>query len=234
VTSRHKLRVLGAPTGIAVVVVSLVITWGMRKRTEYAQQFQGKLTYIGLDLIDGHSFLGRRYIAIEVPNSEEKTWLRVDYSGPGYNHFVAYFDNGSLQCEGECLVDFPVPNWDLVRWCKCYNTEGELISEVVHGEGTQTWLWESGSKDVNLFVAGDNVHRSAWYDNGQLHSTCPAVHASYHGHYQRFHYNGVLAAEGDYIHGRQVGQWKWYDDAGRLEREENFDDPKWHARDVEH
>jgi len=166
VTIRRQLRVLGAPTGIAVVIVTFVITWGvLPKHTETVHDWSVyRLTYVGLDLFEEESLLGRRFTAIELRSPQSRYWwLKVDYAGPGYNHFVMRYADGTIQGEGECLVEGLTPHLDQVCTCRCYGPDGQLISEVTNGEGTLMYTIPPGLRVERVFLDGEIVQE---YING--------------------------------------------------------------------
>ena len=59
----------------------------------------------------------------------------------------------------------------------------------------------------------------SWYLNRQLEEQVSFYANKLHGGFRRWHKNGAIYAEGQYINGNKLGLWKVYDDRGVLLRQ---------------
>ena len=72
-------------------------------------------------------------------------------------------------------------------------------------------------KDVRIFFG-------AYYKNGQLQADLPLDEfGQYHGTGKFYYQNGSLQSSGNYLHGIKTGQWKVYDEKGKLTSTDEFD-----------
>ena len=53
-----------------------------------------------------------------------------------------------------------------------------------------------------------------WYLNGKLKQECSFKDDRYHGLYQSWYENGNLRVQGNYLKGKQDGEWILYDKGG--------------------
>ena len=184
--------------------------------------------YRGFAINDGTSIFGKQLFAVAMENEFDGSHWRVECITEKYNPYKAYYSDGTLLHEGECMNQFmyfadgPYPDWYDVRWAKCYKPDGSLGSEVIDGTGTQMIWLQDGTKIWELKLA--NYQRAAhtkWYPNGQLH-----VHQKYkdgrvHGSFIGYYPSGVKQIEGAYEAGERTGEWIRYNEDGAIDSTES-------------
>jgi antitoxin component YwqK of YwqJK toxin-antitoxin module len=62
----------------------------------------------------------------------------------------------------------------------------------------------------------------SYFENGVPNSTIYYVHGKKHGHVIVYHPNGTIYYVGEYEDDKPVGLWKFYNDKGEFEKEENY------------
>jgi hypothetical protein len=78
--------------------------------------------------------------------------------------------------------------------------------------------------DVDQFMLehiNGNVLRE-YFDNGQIKFIAETENNRLHGKYIEYWENGVVKVKGKYKQGEKSGRWRFYTDAGKLERRERF------------
>ena len=147
-----------------------------------------RLYYRGLGFNDGTGIFAQRWYAVTFDPENDGSHWQVEFIEPGYNPFKAYYAGGTLQQEGECLIELmgfengPYPDWHNLRWAKCYKPDGSLGSEIIDGTGTQMIWMQDGTKAWELeLVNYQRAVHTMWYPNGQLHAHKAYMNGEVHG-----------------------------------------------------
>jgi antitoxin component YwqK of YwqJK toxin-antitoxin module len=90
---------------------------------------------------------------------------------------------------------------------------------------THRYSFDNGRIFREIFTPTGN-NTTGWYANGnkmQEHSTCYYKGSAREcGSYITWYENGQRSEEGNYIHGKKNGTWKYWDESGKLVREEIY------------
>lgn len=185
--------------------------------------------YRGFVFPDGTSIFGKQWFAVIWDSKSDGSHWRFEYIKEKYNPYKAYYSDGTLQQEGECLIeimgfeDGPYPDWHDLRWAKCYKPDGSLGSEVIDGTGTQMIWAQDGTKIWELeLVNYQRASHTMYYPNGQLH-----VHQEYkdgkvHGSSISYYPTGVKQTEGIFEAGEQTGNWIHYNEDGSVDSTDSY------------
>ncbi len=215
---------------ILTIIIGTPISWYTWPKSIPHQMSPSdmRLYYRGFGFNDGTGIFGKRWYAVTFDPEDDGSHWQFEFIEPGYNPFKAYYADGTLQQEGECLIEVmgfengPYPDWHNLRWAKCYRPDGSLGSEVIDGTGIQTQWMPGGTKTWELELL--NYQRTAhtmWYPNGQLHAHQAYVNGRVHGPFISYYPSGAKQTEGAYDAGRRVGTWIRYNEDGSVESSES-------------
>lgn len=88
-------------------------------------------------------------------------------------------------------------------------------------DAAKTKLKFQGEQDENKQRHGKWVY---FFENGEEANISFYKHGVLHGFIQVKRPNGNLHYTGEFAEGQKVGDWKYYDEQGRLTQEKNFDE----------
>lgn len=115
-------------------------------------------------------------------------------------------------------------------WVKPYRNNEFVTSEyyIDTKDSIVTQLMKDSSGRIRqiLIAKYDQVRLfyGEYYANGQLKASLPLDSAGrYHGHSRSYYEDGTIKAEGDYRHGFLSGEWKNFDEKGKLVRMDLYD-----------
>ena len=87
-------------------------------------------------------------------------------------------------------------------------------------DGPATKYYSKGTHAEIMFWKDDMKHGSweQFYEDSTLRLSSQHVMDKIHGNYRVYNRNKILVLEGSYKNGRQDGEWRFYDQEGKLER----------------
>ncbi len=119
--------------------------------------------------------LFKRYYAISERDPYTGLFTLVMYEEDGHNPFFAYYENGQIAGKGHVKVKTQMPdnqiihNMDDIKDAAYYDPDGNLVSTIQDGTGTQIFYYPDGTKQWELEL--DNYLRKSakmWDKDGTL------------------------------------------------------------------
>ena len=130
-----------------------------------------------------------------------------------------YFRNGQKGAEGKYYKQKRDSIWNFYSYytgtLSCRETYKTGLKE-----GTATKYYAGGQKAEVIFWK-DDMKNGKWeqfYEDSTLRLSSRHVMDEIHGQYRLYNRNKILILEGSYIKGSQDGEWKFYDQDGKLQR----------------
>ena len=151
---------------ILIVFIAMLLVWyigGRESSSAYIDINTGKqasnveiLFYRGIKIPKTPFVLFKRYYRIVKNDDALGCTYEIPFKKPGYNPFVAYYDNGVMAGQGYFRIeeynDQILTNPDDVKEGEFYNPEGKLISCVKDGTGVATLFCVDGQKIWELHL----------------------------------------------------------------------------------
>lgn len=144
----------------------------------------------------------------------------------GYLHGKGtwYYENGKIQTEHSYMYD------QLFGKSTAYYENGNLAETSAFSDGRLTGYYRSYHTNGKLYTectylySGIDGYYYRYYDNGQLEYKLSYSNGvlSQNGRLDIHYANGSLKETEDYDHGIKTGNWKKYDEQGKLREEASF------------
>lgn len=146
----------------------------------------------------------------KIVNSTEGFTVELD-AVPGYSRLVAYHNNGSLREESEVYVSFRTDGVHVererVRNGKFYAPDGQVLAQVIDGNGTILWTRANGLpfREITL-TAGAKTRLRQWFNDGQLWVDQSYRRGDFDGESREYYPNGRLRSQMIYLTGQLVSE----------------------------
>jgi antitoxin component YwqK of YwqJK toxin-antitoxin module len=106
---------------------------------------------------------------------------------------------------------------DLDKTVFYLNREDSTVTRLMKDSAGNT-------RQVIIMRKNTRILFAQYFPNGNIQADLPLDEfGQYHGTGNFYHENGKLQSTGEYNHGLKTGQWKVYDEAGRLLTTDSFD-----------
>ena len=148
-------------------------------------------------LSEQKEYTSKAYSDILVNNEITSRLNLAEERSNGY--FEEHYENGQLKREGNYIDGKEDGLWEE------YYHNGSLLSKVNYMNGKKEGILEN------------------YYINGQLKSRINYKEGKENGIIELFHQNGELMLKGFSKDAMQIGEWKYYDEKGKLIKTENLD-----------
>ncbi|MFT6844298.1 MAG: antitoxin component YwqK of YwqJK toxin-antitoxin module [Flavobacteriales bacterium] len=142
---------------------------------------------------------------------EQQGYYRV---GKTTGDWILYYQNGAIKRKEEYSND--LEEGEMIA----YDEQGAIIAKGMYIEGEKDGEWYYKLNDFEekgSFINGEPT--GLWvftYENGRTAFKGEYVNGIAINKHTYYHANGTISAEGKYSGGTKKGDWKWFDEEGRI------------------
>ncbi len=192
-------------------------TLGRRQGFWKKTDTEGKIIYHG-QFRDGVPYGQFLYL---YPDGKIKTESQMSENGK-IASTLTYYPNGKKMAEGIYVEEKKHGLW------KFFNeAEGSLISEETYVMGvkngiSKTYFPDGGIAEILTWENG--VKSGLWeqyYSDGHIKFRGIYLNNEKHGDLTAFYLSGRVMFTGKYEHGKRAGQWVYFDETGKIRKNEN-------------
>lgn len=150
---------------------------------------------------------------------EISNWVDGKVNG----EWKSYHENGSLYQFGEYLNSFKTGEWkyfmdseDSTYYFIAKYIEGVKVTMKSYEESLLSQMVEFKDEEKNM--------QTDYYETGQISKVSKFVDGSDYTLEKRYHKNGQLESTGQIKGWQEVGKWIWYDENGKIVKEQLFEE----------